>query len=119
VEEEKPRMTHIDKAELISFDKVKRTLRRALKDTDKIDNLPPLPSKIKVTQVGIKNCSATKDGGKIKVHGKGWVDLDLIYKVCKKTVVGELQISEDFPITYSAEFANDKTLLSCKAVVKR
>jgi hypothetical protein len=119
VEEEKPRMTRIDKAELISYDQVKAALRRALRDTSKIENLPPLPSKIKVNQVGIRDCSATKNRDKIKVHGKGWVDLDLIYKVCKKTVVGELQVSEDFPITYSAEFANDKTLLSCKAIVKR
>ena len=112
-------MTRIDEAELISYDHVKRALRRALRDTDKIENLPPLPSKIKVSQVGIRDCSATKNRDKIKVHGKGWVDLDLVYNVCNKSLAGELQVSEDFPITYSAEFANDKTLLSCKAVVKR
>jgi len=28
-------------------------------------------------------------------------------------------VLDDFPITYSAEFTNDRTLLSCKAVVKR
>jgi hypothetical protein len=84
-------------------------------DPSKVENLPTLPSKIKVNQVGIRDCSATKDRDTIKVHGKGWIDLCLN----GNSEIGELQVMDDFPITYSAEFTNDRTLLSCKAVVKR
>jgi hypothetical protein len=107
-------MTRKGKAELISFDHVKQKLRRGLKDTSKIDNLPPLPTRRTVTQVGIQNCSATQDGDTIKVHGEGWVDLDLVYGNAE---IGEIEVTENFPITYSAEFTNDRTLLSCEAVV--
>ena len=63
-------MTRKGKAELISFDQVKQKLRRGLKDTSKIDNLPPLPTRRKVTQVGIQNCSATQDGDARRMEHK-------------------------------------------------
>jgi hypothetical protein len=46
-------MKRIGKAELISYNQVKRVLRRDLRDTSKIENLPSFPSEITVTQVGI------------------------------------------------------------------
>ena len=67
---ETQRMTRKGKAELISFDQVKQKLRRGLKDTSKIDNLPPLPTRRKVTQVGIQNCSATQDGDARRMEHK-------------------------------------------------
>jgi hypothetical protein len=106
-------MAPTDKAELISFDDVKQALQRALMDTKKIENLPDLPSKIQVAIVAIQDCYTTKDKDTIRVQGRGWVDLQLVYG---NTEIGEFETNEDFPITYSAEFRNDKTLLSCNAV---
>jgi hypothetical protein len=102
-----------DRAELMSFDEVKQALQRALMDTKKIENLPDLPSKIEVAIVAIQDCYTTRDKDTIKVQGKGWVDLQLVYG---NSEIGKFEINEDFPITYSAEFRSDKTLLSCKAV---
>jgi hypothetical protein len=109
-------MTRIDEGELISYDQVKKRLRRALRDTSKIVNLPTLrASKITVDQVVIQDCSATKARDTIKVHGKGLVEMCLLYK---NTELGDVQVMEEMPITYSAEFTHRKVLLDCKAVAR-
>jgi hypothetical protein len=107
-------MTRIDKAELISYDQVKQTLRRALRDTSRIVNLPPLhASKIKVGFITIKNFSAKKTSDRIKVHGMGEVELHILYK---NTEMGDIEFNEELPITYSAGFTHRKALLDCEAV---
>jgi hypothetical protein len=116
VEAEKPRMTRIDKAELISYDQVKQILRRALRDTSRIVNLPPLhASKIKVGFITIKNFSAKKTSDRIKVHGMGEVELHILYK---NTEMGDIEFNEELPITYSAGFTHRKALLDCEAVAR-
>jgi hypothetical protein len=109
-------MALIDEGELISHDQVRRRLERALKDPSKIVNLPPLrASKVEVGLVVIKKGSARKTNDKIKVQGKGFVEMRLLYKNAE---LGEIEVQEDLPITYSAEFTHRKALLGCKAVAR-
>lgn len=109
-------MTRIDKAELISYDQVKKKLQRALKNPSKIVNLPPLrASKITVGLVMIQKGAAKKAKDRITVHGMGEVELHILYK---NTEMGDIEFNEELPITYSAEFTHRKALLDCKAVAR-
>jgi hypothetical protein len=109
-------MTRKDEGELISHDQVKKKLQRALKDPIKIVNLPPLrASKITVGLVMIQKGAAKKAKDRIKVHGKGEVELHILYT---NTEMGDIEFNQELPITYSAEFTHRKALLDCKAVAR-
>ena len=101
---------------IISVEQVNRVMQHFLSDATNIENLADLGPSVEIEEAVVENISATHDGPSvIKVVGKGYVDVNLVFG--GGNARDGMESGTSFPITFSASFNDDdeKELITAHA----